>query len=396
MTGIQRKSTLAIMDPRLRGDDESFFNGLQKPMSDVDANQPTAERVENDSLNRPLEVSLTDPSLRGRVPPDPLPRNVRVLGLVSLTNDIASEAIYPLLPAFLFQVLGGNRAVLGIIEGVSESWSSLLKLYFGKISDRLRQRKWIVGLGYAMSAIGRPCIGIVTSPWQLFAARILDRSGKGVRTAHAGCFDCGFHTGANAGPRLWFSSSYGSCWCRDRTAAGDRLLAVLARSIARSVSSDRNSRRGRADDFADRPGARPPKKGFRETGMFGPFQSAAGVSNEFIDVRAENRLILQAVIPRIPGFRWSPRYRCHANVSSGPHAHFPTVSDRAVSVFPRQLKRHVLDGSHAGVGGTSQLDPDRLVRAARSERSRKLDRGTTDGSNWRTGCRSSGVGRFMH
>ena len=70
----------------------------------------------------------------------PLPRNVKLLGAASLLNDIASEMIFPLLPQFLLTVLGGNRFYLGIIEGVADSVSSLLKLWSGAWSDRVGTR----------------------------------------------------------------------------------------------------------------------------------------------------------------------------------------------------------------------------------------------------------------
>ena len=38
----------------------------------------------------------------------PHPRNVKVLGGVSLLNDTASEMIFPLLPNFLLTILGGK------------------------------------------------------------------------------------------------------------------------------------------------------------------------------------------------------------------------------------------------------------------------------------------------
>ena len=113
----------------------------------------------------------------------PLPRNVKLLGAASLLNDVASEMIYPLMPQFLMTVLGGNRFHLGIIEGVAESVSSLLKLWAGAWSDRAGQRKGFVVIGYAMAAVARPLLGLVTAPWQFFAARISDRIGKGLRTA---------------------------------------------------------------------------------------------------------------------------------------------------------------------------------------------------------------------
>ena len=113
----------------------------------------------------------------------PLPRNVKLLGWASCLNDIASEMIFPLLPQFLITVLGGNRFHLGIIEGVADSASSLLKLWSGAWSDRVAKRKGFVIFGYALAAVSRPVIGIITAPWQLFFARTADRIGKGVRTS---------------------------------------------------------------------------------------------------------------------------------------------------------------------------------------------------------------------
>ncbi len=113
----------------------------------------------------------------------PLPGNVKLLGAASLLNDVASEMIFPLMPQFLITVLGGNRFHLGIIEGVAESVSSLLKLWAGAWSDRAGQRKGFVVFGYAMAAVARPLIGLVTAPWHLFAVRTVDRIGKGLRTA---------------------------------------------------------------------------------------------------------------------------------------------------------------------------------------------------------------------
>ena len=100
-----------------------------------------------------------------------LPRNVKLLGCASCLNDIASEMIFPLLPQFLITVLGGNRFHLGIIEGVADSASSLLKLWSGAWSDRVAKRKGFVIFGYALAALSRPVIGIITAPWQLFFAR---------------------------------------------------------------------------------------------------------------------------------------------------------------------------------------------------------------------------------
>jgi MFS family permease len=112
-----------------------------------------------------------------------LPRNVKVLGAASLLNDIASEMIFPLLPNFLLTVLLGNRFYLGMIEGLADSVSSLLKLWSGGRSDQTGHRKRFVIFGYALTASTRPLISVIIAPWQLFLIRVSDRIGKGIRTS---------------------------------------------------------------------------------------------------------------------------------------------------------------------------------------------------------------------
>jgi MFS family permease len=113
----------------------------------------------------------------------PLPRNVKLLGLASLINDVASEMIYPLLPLFLIATLGGSRVHLGVIEGAADSAASLLKLWSGGWSDRAGRRKGFVVSGYALATIARGLLGLSTAPWQVFVARVGDRIGKGIRTS---------------------------------------------------------------------------------------------------------------------------------------------------------------------------------------------------------------------
>jgi MFS family permease len=109
--------------------------------------------------------------------------NVLILGLVSLFTDISSEMIYPLLPLFLTTVLGGGPAFLGVIEGVAESTSSVLKLVSGIMSDRVRERKNLVLGGYGISALARPLIALASSPLAVLFIRFADRVGKGIRTS---------------------------------------------------------------------------------------------------------------------------------------------------------------------------------------------------------------------
>lgn len=124
-------------------------------------------------------MDTSDDKLRSQ----PLPRNVRLLGAASLLNDIASEMIFPLMPTFLITVLGGNRFHLGVIEGIADSVSSLLRLWSGAWSDQVGQRKGFIVFGYTLAALSRPLTGLSQAPWHLFVSRTADRVGKGLRTA---------------------------------------------------------------------------------------------------------------------------------------------------------------------------------------------------------------------
>jgi MFS family permease len=112
-----------------------------------------------------------------------LPANVFFISLVSLLNDASSEIIYPLLPVFLAGVLSASPAVIGVIEGGAESVSGLLKLFAGYYSDRRGKRKAPVVFGYALAGLARPLLGFATSWQQVFAVRLTDRVGKGIRSA---------------------------------------------------------------------------------------------------------------------------------------------------------------------------------------------------------------------
>src|SRR5262245_12488084 len=97
-----------------------------------------------------------------------LPTNVKLLGAASLLNDIASEMIFPLMPAFLIEVLHGDKRLLGLMEGVADSVASLLKLWSGAWSDRAGWRKGFVVFGYGLTTLVRPLAGFARVPWHLF------------------------------------------------------------------------------------------------------------------------------------------------------------------------------------------------------------------------------------
>jgi MFS family permease len=112
-----------------------------------------------------------------------LGRNVMALAAVSFLTDVSSEMIYPLLPVFLTSVLGANASFIGAIEGAAETTAALLKLASGWWSDRVRKRKPLVLLGYAIASTMRPLVAIATSAAQVLVIRVSDRVGKGIRNA---------------------------------------------------------------------------------------------------------------------------------------------------------------------------------------------------------------------
>jgi MFS family permease len=110
-------------------------------------------------------------------------KNVFFAGLVSFFMDVSSEMIYPLVPLFLANVLGVNKSVIGLIEGVAESTASLLKVFSGWFSDRIGNRKWLMAAGYWISTLSRPFAALATGWPHVMGSRFIDRFGKGIRTA---------------------------------------------------------------------------------------------------------------------------------------------------------------------------------------------------------------------
>ena len=112
-----------------------------------------------------------------------LPRSIWLLGLISLVNDAASDMIYPLVPLYLASVLMAGPKALGLIEGVAEAVSSVLKLFAGVLADRSgRTRIWMIA-GYGLAGFARPLIGLTSSWLGVLACRFADRVGKGLRSA---------------------------------------------------------------------------------------------------------------------------------------------------------------------------------------------------------------------
>ena len=111
-----------------------------------------------------------------------VPRTVKGLSLVSLFNDVASEMVYPLLPALVTGPLGAGALVLGLLDGAAELTSAVLKVVSGRLADRPGWRAPLILGGYVTAVAARPLIAAAGAAWQVVGLRVVDRVGKGLRT----------------------------------------------------------------------------------------------------------------------------------------------------------------------------------------------------------------------
>ncbi|MCG6942517.1 MAG: MFS transporter [Thiohalocapsa sp.] len=115
--------------------------------------------------------------------PGPLPAGIWVLGFVSMLMDISSELIHSLLPVFLLTELGASALVIGLIEGSAEAVALIVRVFSGALSDHLGRRKTLAVAGYGLGALSKPLFAMASSAGMVFAARCIDRVGKGIRGA---------------------------------------------------------------------------------------------------------------------------------------------------------------------------------------------------------------------
>ncbi len=109
--------------------------------------------------------------------------NIIFLGLVSFFTDFSTEMVYPLIPLYLTSTFGATPAIVGIIEGIAESLASLLKVFSGYISDRFKKKKMTAFWGYATGLIYKLALVVAGTWFGVLMARVIDRFGKGIRTA---------------------------------------------------------------------------------------------------------------------------------------------------------------------------------------------------------------------
>ena len=112
-----------------------------------------------------------------------LSRDTFLLALSSLFADISTEMLYPVLPVFLTQVLHASGSIVGLVDGFAQATQNIVQGFSGAVSDRLQRRKPVALIGYLLAAFAKPLMGLATVWEALFAARLADRIGAGMRSA---------------------------------------------------------------------------------------------------------------------------------------------------------------------------------------------------------------------
>jgi len=254
---------------------------------------------------------LTSESNSDRVRLRDLPRNVWAVSLTSFFMDISSEMVINILPLFLSNVLGVKTDIIGLIEGVAEATASLLKVFSGWLSDRLRARKWLAVAGYGLSTVAKPFFYIANSWGAVAGVRWADRVGKGIRTAprdalvadsieerHRG-LAFGFHRAADTGgAMLGLLIALLVVWASQRsnlTLGRSTFQTVVLISLVPAVLAVLSLAFGARDVSVGEARARP-RLGFRGLGRrFAIFMLIVGVfdlgnsSDAFLVLRAQER-----------------------------------------------------------------------------------------------------------
>ncbi|MER7640859.1 MFS transporter [Streptomyces sp. NPDC126522] len=109
---------------------------------------------------------------------------VFALGAVSLITDVSSEMVTAVLPLYLVTGLGLSPLGFGLLDGIYNGFSALVRLAGGHLADRGGGRhKWIAGLGYGVSALCKPLLLLAHTLTPIGLILAADRTGKGLRTA---------------------------------------------------------------------------------------------------------------------------------------------------------------------------------------------------------------------
>ncbi|RFS81311.1 MFS transporter [Actinomadura spongiicola] len=142
-----------------------------------------------------------------------MPRVVVVLGLVSLITDVSTEMVTAVLPLFATLALGLTPLAYGLLDGLYQGATVLVRLLGGFFADRLRRPKLVAGTGYALGAAAKLMLFPAGGPAALSAAVAVDRAGKGLRTGPRDLLI------ATAAPRDRLGGSFGVHRALDATGA---------------------------------------------------------------------------------------------------------------------------------------------------------------------------------
>lgn len=112
-----------------------------------------------------------------------IPRDIWVLGFVSMFMDVSSEMVHSLLPVFMVSTLGASAIAVGLVEGVAEATALIAKVFSGTLSDYFGKRKGLTVFGYGLGALSKPLFALAGTVNTVLAARFIDRIGKGMRGA---------------------------------------------------------------------------------------------------------------------------------------------------------------------------------------------------------------------
>ncbi|MFF4366878.1 MFS transporter [Streptomyces sp. NPDC001594] len=126
----------------------------------------------------PAVAPGTSPGRRAALAP-----TVLALGTVSLITDVSSEMVTAVLPLYLVAGLGLTPLGFGLLDGVYNGVSALVRLTGGHLGDRLGRHKALAGIGYGLSALCKPLLLLAHTLPAIGAVLALDRTGKGLRTA---------------------------------------------------------------------------------------------------------------------------------------------------------------------------------------------------------------------
>ncbi|MDY6945659.1 MAG: MFS transporter [Pseudomonadota bacterium] len=160
-----------------------------------------------------------------------LPAGVWALGLVSLFMDVSSEMIHAVLPVFVVGTLGAGAIWLGVIEGVAEATACIVKVFSGALSDRWGKRKSLALLGYGLAALTKPLFPLAGSAATVFAARCIDRIGKGIRGAPRDALVADYTTPAQRGAAYGLRQSLDTVGAFVGPLLAVGLLVLLANDI---------------------------------------------------------------------------------------------------------------------------------------------------------------------